>query len=412
MSLNDTPSSERTRIGFFGLRNAGKSSLVNAVCAQEVSVVSRISGTTTDPVRKSMELLPLGPVVIVDTPGIDDAGELGKRRVERARAELENCDIAVLVVDATRGWSPADRALAALVETCKVVRLTVWSKADLLDGETRRRLAGEPGALLVSARDGSGVDELKERLARLVRPQPSRPVVADLVGTGELVILVIPIDGSAPKGRLILPQQLVLRELLEAHAVGVCTRPEEFSATMGRLGERPRLVICDSQVFAEVARAVPRDVTLTSFSILMARHKGELAAYARGAKRLARLAGSSRVLISEGCTHHRQCQDIGTVKLPLWIEGYIGARPHFEFTSGAEFPHDPSGFDLVVHCGACMLNQGEMARRIRACEGAGVPIINYGLAIAQMRGILARSLEAFPGVGALFQAEGEGGDTS
>ena len=404
MSLNDTPSGERVHIGFFGVRNAGKSSLVNAVTGQNLAVVSDTPGTTTDVVRKAMELLPLGPVVILDTPGIDDEGALGELRVQRAREALRRCDVAVLVADATRALTQADRDLLALFEERRIPYLVARTKADLL-GEgagapVRGEADGDAGAdsptdreVLVSAQAGAGIHELKERLARLAKDRAAeKRVVADLIQTEDVVVLVVPIDESAPKGRIILPQQLVLRDVLDAHASALVCQLEELARALASLTAPPRLVITDSQVFAEVAAIVPETVPLTSFSILMARYKGELAPYLDGAAALSRLRDGDEVLIAEGCTHHRQCRDIGTVKMPEWIRAYAGVEPRFSFTSGGEFPDDLSRFALVVHCGGCMLNAKEMAHRVGACEAAGVPIVNYGMAIAHMNGILARSL--------------------
>lgn len=391
MGLSETPSGERVRIGFFGMRNAGKSSLVNAVTGQDLAVVSSVAGTTTDPVSKAMELLPLGPVVIVDTPGMDDEGDLGGLRVRKARQALRRCDIAVLVVDVTRGLTSVDRVLLEEFENRGVPFVVAYNKSDLAHDE--QPLAAE-NALLVSAKEGVGVNALKERIGGLAsKAERRRVLVADLVDAGDTVVLITPIDASAPKGRLILPQQLVLRELLDAHAsVAVC-QPSELAGVLDGLRRFPRLAITDSQAFAEVAKTVPREVPLTSFSILMARYKGDLPSLVRGAKALSELADESHVLISEGCTHHRQCEDIGTVKLPGWIRAYAQAEPTFSFTSGGEFPDDLSAYDLVVHCGGCMLNEREMAHRMRAATEVDVPMVNYGVAIAQMNGILERSIE-------------------
>ncbi len=391
MGLSEVPSGERVRIGFFGMRNAGKSSLVNAVTGQDLAVVSHVAGTTTDPVSKAMELLPLGPVVIVDTPGMDDEGDLGGLRVRKARQALRGCDVAVLVVDAMCGLTSADRALLVEFENRGVPYVVAYNKADLVRDELRE-VAG--GALLVSAKEGTGVNELKERIGGLAsRAERRHVLVADLVDAGDVVVLVAPIDASAPKGRLILPQQLVLRDLLDVHASAVVCQPGELAGVLDGLRCPPRLVVTDSQAFAEVAKTVSRDVPLTSFSILMARYKGDLTSLVRGAKALAALADGSRVLISEGCTHHRQCEDIGTVKLPGWIRAYAQAEPTFSFTSGGEFPDDLATYDLVVHCGGCMLNEREMAHRMRVAAEADVPMVNYGVAIAQMHGILERSIE-------------------
>ncbi|MCR4817374.1 MAG: [FeFe] hydrogenase H-cluster maturation GTPase HydF [Fretibacterium sp.] len=388
--LNDIPSGERAHIGFFGVRNAGKSRLVNAVTGQNLSVVSNVPGTTTDPVRKAMEILPLGPVVIIDTPGLDDEGTLGGQRVERARRVLAECDAAVLVLNATEGPSDFDRSLLALFEERKLPYLTAHNKADLLE----KRAPLKEGGLYTSALTGEGVAELKERLAALLKAQEApRHLVADMLSPGDTVLLVVPVDESAPRGRLILPQQQTIRDILDAHGSAVICQDTELKGTLSRLAEKPGLVVTDSQVFEQVARDVPADIPLTSFSILFARYKGELSVLARGAEELARLRDGDRVLISEGCTHHRQCGDIGTVKMPAWIREYCGAEPDFSFTSGGDFPADLTEYALVVHCGGCMLNEREMKARLARAEACGTPVVNYGMAIAQMHGILQRSLE-------------------
>lgn len=423
MGLNETPSGERVRIGFFGVRNAGKSSLVNAVCGQQVALVSDVAGTTTDPVRKAMELLPLGPVDIVDTPGIDDVGELGARRVERTRETLRSCDVAVLVTDATRALVAAERELISLFEELGLPFVVVRNKADLLPGEeaaagldgaigaaargaadvsTPETLAAPDAAsapaaparaeVLTSARTGAGVHKLKEALAHVGGSAThERRVVADLLSPGDKVVLVVPIDSSAPKGRIILPQQLVLRDVLDAHASALVCQPEELADLMAAVRDI-RLVITDSQVFQKVARTVPETTPLTSFSLLMARYKGDLRMLVEGAAALSALTDESRVLISEGCTHHRQCEDIGTVKMPAWIRSHCGANPTFEFTQGRGFPDDVSGYDVVVHCGGCMLNEKEMHWRQSVAAKSGTPMVNYGAAIACVHGILERSL--------------------
>lgn len=411
MGLNETPSGERVRIGFFGVRNAGKSSLVNAVCGQQVALVSDVAGTTTDPVRKAMELLPLGPVDIVDTPGIDDVGELGARRVERTRETLRSCDVAVLVTDATRELVAAERELISLFEELGLPFVVVRNKADLLSGEgvaagsggatggaaSGAADAGAPAAparaeVLASARTGAGINELKEALAHVGGPAAhERRVVADLLSPGDKVVLVVPIDSSAPKGRIILPQQLVLRDVLDAHASAMVCQPEELADLLAAVRD-VRLVITDSQAFQKVARIVPETTPLVSFSLLMARYKGDLRTLVEGAAALSALTDESRVLISEGCTHHRQCEDIGTVKMPAWIRGHCGANPTFEFTQGHGFPDDVSGYDVVVHCGGCMLNEKEMHWRQSVAAKSGTPMVNYGAAIACVHGILERSL--------------------
>lgn len=421
MGLNETPSGERVRIGFFGVRNAGKSSLVNAVCGQQVVLVSDVAGTTTDPVRKAMELLPLGPVDIVDTPGIDDVGELGARRVERTRETLRTCDVAVLVTDATRALVAAERELISLFEELGLPFIVVRNKADLLSGEGVAAGSGDgtgaasgaadasiaqvvaaldadaPAAparagVLASARTGAGINELKEALADVGGSAAhERRVVADLLSPGDKVVLVVPIDSSAPKGRIILPQQLVLRDVLDAHASAMVCQPGELADLLAAVHD-VRLVITDSQAFQKVASIVPETTPLTSFSLLMARYKGDLRTLVEGTAALGALTDESRVLISEGCTHHRQCEDIGTVKMPAWIRGYCGANPTFEFTQGHGFPDDVSGYDVVVHCGGCMLNEKEMRWRQSVAARSGTPMVNYGAAIACVHGILERSL--------------------
>ena len=390
MSLNATPSGERVHIGFFGRRNAGKSSVVNAFTGQELSVVSEVKGTTTDPVLKSMELLPLGPVVIMDTPGFDDEGALGELRVKKTKQVLNRADCAVLVVDATQGLTPVDRELLSLFREKDLPYLIAYNKSDLAaaSGELE-----EPG-LLVSAKTGENIHELKERVARLVdREGPQPHLVADLLAPGDLVVLVVPIDSAAPKGRLILPQQQTIRDILEARAVSVVTGVEELPQTLQSLGKAPRLVITDSQAFGAVNKLVPRQIPLTSFSILMARYKGTLDQSAAGAAQLDRLQDGDKVLLSEGCTHHRQCEDIGTVKIPRWLREYTGKDLVLEHSSGRDFPEDLSPYRLIIHCGGCMLGEREMAYRQKTAQDAGVPFTNYGMAIAQMHGILQRSLE-------------------
>ena len=393
MSLNDTASGERLHIGFFGLRNAGKSSLVNAVTGQELALVSEVKGTTTDPVKKAMELLPLGPVVIIDTPGVDDEGELGEMRVRKARQTLSQTDLAVLVVDGPRGLQGPDRELLALFRERNIPALVAYNKADLVAD----RPALPENSLWVNAVTGENIHELKEALGRLARPlEEGKRLVADLLTPGDRVVLVTPIDADAPKGRLILPQQQVLRDVLDARCLALVCQPEELSAALAGLTERPRMVITDSQAFGRVSREVPADLPLTSFSILFARYKGDLPTLVEGAARLRGLKTGDPVLISEGCTHHRQCGDIGSEKMPRWIREYCGGEPKFSFSSGGDFPENLSDYALIVHCGGCMLNEKEMQYRIQSARAAGTPIVNYGVAIAQMHGILRRSLEPFP----------------
>ncbi len=392
MNLNTVPSSERLHIGFFGMRNAGKSSLVNAVTGQKLSLVSDVKGTTTDPVKKAMELLPLGAVVIIDTPGLDDEGALGEMRVERARQILATTDIAVLVVDALKGMSQPDRELKELFISRKLPYVIAMNKADLLGSVPEET----PDTIYVSAENGSGINELKNKIGTLAKNKKSeKKILADLVAKDDTVILVTPIDESAPKGRLILPQQQTIRELLEIGAVTLVVQVSELQGAISRLKEPPRLVITDSQAFKEVSAIVPEDIMLTSFSILFARYKGDLTCLVEGANKLRNLKDGDRVLISEGCTHHRQCKDIGTVKLPGWIEKYSGKKLNFSFTSGGEFLSDTGDYALVVHCGGCMLTENEMKNRMEICRLSGTPITNYGTAIAEMHGILERSLEVF-----------------
>ena len=381
MTFNQTPVSERVHIGFFGSRNAGKSLLVNKVTNQEVSVVSDTKGTTTDPVKKTMELLPLGPVVIIDTPGIDDEGTLGKLRVEKTNQILLKTDIAVLVIDSLLGFSKSDKELEDIFKEKNIPYIVVYNKVDLINKRDNDKF-------YVSAKTLENINELKEKLASL-KPnnQEKRFIIADKLEKGDKVILVIPIDESAPAGRIILPQQSTLRELLDNHIKVLCVQPEELQDSMKIFS--PKLVITDSQVFNKVKEIVPQNIFLTSFSILFARYKGNLEKLTRGAKLLKSLKTGDKVLISEGCTHHRQCNDIGTKKLPMWIENFSGAKPNFEFTSGGEYPMDTSKYKLVVHCGGCMLNPKEMASRLERTEN----IVNYGVAISCMNGILDRALE-------------------
>ncbi len=395
MSLNNTVSAERVHIAFFGLRNAGKSSVVNAITGQNLSVVSDVKGTTTDPVRKAMELLPIGPVVIIDTPGIDDVGELGEKRVEKTLEILRKTDVAVLVVDGVKGKSVDDEKLISVFKEKEIPYIIAFNKSDLKN----ITLGLSENEIILSALTGEGINELKEKLGVLTKSKKEKKyIVADLIRKGDVVVLCIPIDESAPKGRIILPQQLTLREILDCGATAVCCQPGELSGTLSALSVKPRLVITDSQVFGKVSKIVPENITLTSFSILMARYKGELSVLVNGAEALGKIKTGDKILISEGCTHHRQCNDIGTVKLPDWIRKYTGTEPEFSFTSGGEFPEDLSGYSLVVHCGGCMLNEREMKNRLNTASEQGVPIVNYGVAIAKMNGILSRSLEVFDGL--------------
>lgn len=393
MSLNSVVSAERVHIGFFGLRNAGKSSVVNAVTGQSLSLVSDIKGTTTDPVKKAMELLPLGPVVIIDTPGIDDEGALGEMRVKRAKQILNQTDIAVLVVDGEKGLQTADEELISLFDGKAIPYIIAYNKSDLLNSVPE----ADENAIYVSAENGTNIYELKEMIARKAKTcESEKKLVADLISANDLVVLVVPIDSAAPKGRLILPQQQVIRDVLESGACAVVCRETELKDTLAALGRKPRLVITDSQAFGKVSADTPANIPLTSFSILFVRYKSDLTAAVRGAAQLDKLKDGDRVLISEGCTHHRQCEDIGTVKMPAWVRGYTGKNIEFDFTSGTEFPEDLSRYSLVIHCGACMLNPREMQSRARHAKDCGVPMTNYGVAIAQMHSILRRSIELFP----------------
>lgn len=393
MGLNDRVSAERIHIGFFGLRNAGKSSVVNAVTGQKLSLVSDIKGTTTDPVQKAMELLPLGPVVIIDTPGIDDEGALGEMRVRRAMQTLGKTDIAVLVTDSARELLPAEKELCELFTARNIPYIIAFNKCDLLPAVP----AAPDSGIYVSAKDGTNIYELKEMIGRLAgQAEQPKQLVGDLIGEGDLIILVTPIDAAAPKGRMILPQQQMIRDVLDSGAFCVVTQVPQLSAVLASVSQTPRMVITDSQAFGEVSRIVPEDIPLTSFSILFARYKGELHSLVRGAAALDRLCDGDTVLISEGCTHHRQCGDIGTVKLPAWLGKYTGKRLNFEFTSGGEFPDSLADYALVIHCGGCMLNGREMLSRLERAAASGTPMTNYGVAIAQMHGILRRSLGIFP----------------
>ena len=393
MGLNAQPSGERVHIGFFGLRNAGKSSVVNRVTGQTLSIVSDVKGTTTDPVQKAMELLPIGPVVIIDTPGIDDEGALGAERVRRALRVLEKTDIAVLVTDSTRGLQPVEQELIELFRKREIPFVIAHNKADL----TSVPAAMPENEIYVSAAADSNIRELKELIARAVKPtEPEKRLVADLLAPNDTVVLVVPIDSAAPKGRLILPQQQTIRDILEAGAISLVTREAELTRTLESLREPPRLVITDSQAFGIVDKLVPKNVQLTSFSILFARYKGNLRQAILGAAQLNSLQDGDTVLISEGCTHHRQCGDIGTEKLPNWIRRFTGKDVQFSFTAGNEFPEDVSKYALVVHCGGCMLNEREMQYRLRHSAERNVPMTNYGIAIAHMHGILDRALAPFP----------------
>lgn len=405
MALNQTPAAERIHIGFFGRRNAGKSSVMNAVTGQNLAVVSEVKGTTTDPVYKTMELLPLGPVMMIDTPGIDDEGELGMLRVKKSRQVLNKTDIAVLVVDAAVGMAEEDLEMEELFRKKKVPYLIVYNKSDLIsnDSQNREESSSERTVRYVSTRTGDGIHELKECLGAMRPAEEDKDLLEGLVKPGDLAVLVTPIDKAAPKGRLILPQQQTIRALLDHGCVTVVVRETELADTLARLGRNPEVVITDSQAFGQVSAIVPDEVPLTSFSILFARYKGNLAQAVEGVRALKTIRDGDRILISEGCTHHRQCNDIGTVKLPNWIRRFTGASPQFVYTSGTEFAENPAEYRLIIHCGACMLNEREMKYRLACAKDLGVDMTNYGIAIAYMHGILKRSVAPFPDIAALLE---------
>lgn len=380
-NLNETPSGERIHIGIFGRRNAGKSALINALTGQQLSIVSDTAGTTTDPVSKAMELLPLGPVLITDTAGLDDVGELGSMRIKKTYSVLAKTDIAIVAVDSSRGIGEEEKGIIALLSEKKIPYIVVYNKCDIKKDESDK--------FYVSAVTGEGIEELKQKLAAFAKPEADNRLVSDLICRGDIVILVTPIDASAPKGRLILPQQQVIRDLLEGGAMPIVCRETELELTISKVS--PKMVITDSQVFGMVSAIVPEDIPLTSFSMLMARYKGNFAESVKGAAALDTIKDGDRILISEGCTHHRQCEDIGTVKLPAWIKKHTGANPEFVFTSGGEFPSDLTPYKMVIHCGGCTLNQREITRRYEIAAKSEIPITNYGVAIAHMHGILSRA---------------------
>ena len=402
MGLNDTPSGERVHIGFFGRRNAGKSSVVNAVTGQELAVVSDTKGTTTDPVKKAMELLPIGPVMIIDTPGFDDVGALGEQRVKKTKQILNRTDVAVLVIDAVEGMQQCDWELQNIFEEKQIPYLLVYNKMDMLEQipEEKQR------EIYVSALKKERIEELKERIAAIGKVSDGKlQLVGDLIHPSDLVLLVIPIDKAAPKGRLILPQQQVIRDVLEAYGAAICVKEYELRELLDKLGTTPALVITDSQVFAKVSADVPEEIPLTSFSILMARYKGLLDTAVEGVTAIDSLKDGDRILIAEGCTHHRQCDDIGSVKIPRWLRNYTGKELEIETCSGQSFPEDLSPYTLVIHCGGCMLNEREVRYRMKCAKDQQVPITNYGIAIAFMQGILKRSVQMFPHLSVLFQDE-------
>ena len=417
MGLNSTPSANRVHIGFFGRRNAGKSSVVNAVTGQELAVVSDTKGTTTDPVYKSMELLPIGPVMIIDTPGFDDEGALGELRVRKTKQVLNKTDIAVLVVDATEGKKQCDEELIRIFKEKEIPYIIVNNKADLLSDEISEKVCqnnvseqrkAEQNALLssgqeqyVSALTGAGIYELKERIGKLTPNEDmTLKIVGDLLHPGDFVVLVVPIDSAAPKGRLILPQQQTIRDVLEANAAAIVVKESELKQTLEQFGRSPAMVITDSQVFEQVSEEVSEEIPLTSFSILMARYKGYLETAVNGVAAIDHLKDGDKILISEGCTHHRQCDDIGTVKIPRWLKQHTGKELIIETSSGTEFPEALTSYALVIHCGGCMLNEREVKYRMKCAEDQKVPFTNYGIAIAQMKGILKRSIELFPNLNA------------
>lgn len=407
MSLNSTPSAERVHIGIFGKRNAGKSSVINAITDQDLAIVSDVKGTTTDPVSKAMELLPLGPVMIIDTPGLDDVGELGKMRVQKSYQVLNKTDIGILVIDGLVGPTPQDNALIEKFKEKKIPYIVVMNKLDLVR-EKGIELPSEdsPNTLWVSSVTKENIYELKELIAKQAPTDESKfQIVGDLLDPSDFVVLVVPIDKAAPKGRLILPQQQTIRDILEADATAIVVKEYELRDTLASLGKKPKLVITDSQVFAKVSADTPRDILLTSFSILFARYKGDLEETVRGAKAIETLEDGDTILLSEGCTHHRQCDDIGRVKIPRWIMQHCGKRLNFEFSSGTEFPYDLSKYQMIVHCGGCTLNTREMKYRIKCAQDQNIPITNYGILIAYMQGILYRTVEVFPHIAYLLEEE-------
>ena len=399
MGMNQTPASERVHISFFGKRNAGKSSVINAVTGQNLAIVSQVKGTTTDPVYKTMELLPLGPVMVIDTPGIDDEGELGKLRVKKSYQVLNKTDVALLVVDGTVGRQPEDEMLIQRFQDKSIPYMVVYNKLDLMGQEP----ACKEDEIWVSAEQETNIWELKEKIARLGKQEePDKYIVRDLMKPGDFLVLVVPIDKAAPKGRLILPQQQTIRDILDGDGSAIVVKENGLKEALEKLGQPPRLVITDSQVFDRVDADTPKEIMLTSFSILFARYKGDLAEAVRGVTALDSLRYGDKVLIGEGCTHHRQCDDIGTVKIPRWIREYTGCELSFDFTAGTEFPDDLSPYRMIVHCGGCMLNAREMKYRVQCAVDQGIPITNYGILVAYLRGIRKRSLEPFPEIGRLL----------
>lgn len=403
MGLNNTPSAERVHIGIFGKRNAGKSSVINAITNQSLSIVSDVKGTTTDPVSKAMELLPLGPVIIIDTPGLDDVGELGKMRVQKTYQVLNKTDIGILVVDGTLGTTPEDNDLINKFKDKNIPYIVVMNKLDLIK-ENHKIIENKPNTIWVSSTTHENIHELKEMIAKNVSvDDPKFKLVADLLNPSDFVVLVVPIDKAAPKGRLILPQQQTIRDILEADATAIVVKEYELKETLQNLNKKPKLIITDSQVFAKVSADTPKDILLTSFSILFARYKGDLEETVKGVTALESLDDNDTILISEGCTHHRQCDDIGRVKIPRWIMQHTGKQLNFEFTSGTEFPYDLSKYKMIVHCGGCTLNEREMKYRIKCAKDQNIPITNYGILISYIQGILKRTVEPFPHISYLLE---------
>ena len=407
MGLNSTPSSERVHIGIFGKRNAGKSSVINAITNQSLAIVSDIKGTTTDPVSKAMELLPLGPVMIIDTPGLDDVGELGKMRIQKSYQVLNKSDIGILVVDGTLGQTDEDKALINKFKEKNIPYIVVMNKLDLVREQQNideNEINSNPNTIWVSSTTKENIYELKEMIAKQApTDEPKFKIVGDLLNPSDFVVLVVPIDKAAPKGRLILPQQQTIRDILEANAIAIVVKENELKNTLKNLGKKPKLVITDSQVFSKVSTDTPKDILLTSFSILFARYKGDLKETVKGVKTLEDLKDNDTILISEGCTHHRQCDDIGTVKIPKWITKYTNKKINFEFTSGTEFPYDLSKYKMIIHCGGCTLNEREMKYRVKCAQDQNIPFTNYGILIAYTQGILKRTLEPFSDISCLLE---------
>ena len=407
MGLNSTPSSERVHIGIFGKRNAGKSSVINAITNQSLAIVSDIKGTTTDPVSKAMELLPLGPVMIIDTPGLDDVGELGKMRIQKSYQVLNKSDIGILVIDGTFGQTDEDKALINKFKEKNIPYIVVMNKLDLVREQQNideNEINSNPNTIWVSSTTKENIYELKEMIAKQApTDEPKFKIVGDLLNPSDFVVLVVPIDKAAPKGRLILPQQQTIRDILEANANAIVVKENELKNTLKNLGKKPKLVITDSQVFSKVSTDTPKDILLTSFSILFARYKGDLKETVKGVKTLENLKDNDTILISEGCTHHRQCDDIGTVKIPKWITKYTNKKINFEFTSGTEFPYDLSKYKMIIHCGGCTLNEREMKYRVKCAQDQNIPFTNYGILIAYTQGILKRTLEPFSDISCLLE---------